>query len=169
MALYGIKSCLQGKLTPFGEADDTNAIAVDYCNTFNVERSSDLLEFRADGVPALTVDNNVKLTFKLGMEVLGGKEVLAMILGGTYDKTADKITVSKDAPNQYYSYSGIFTMLGDDSTKEVLKAAIYKAKPQANASIDFSSIDISTFELTFDCFANPTTGEFYTVEDNTQV
>lgn len=165
--LYGIKSCWQGKLIPFGESDDTNAIEVDKCNTFNIERTSDTLEFRADGVPAITAESNVKLTFKLGMEVFKSKAVLAMILGGTYDKEGDKITVSKDAPAKFYSYEGIFTMYTDEGEGKVVeKATLYKAKPQANASIDFSSIDISTFEVTFDCFPNPTTGEFYNIAKN---
>lgn len=166
MALFGIKSCVNGKLVPFGAADNTGAIALDYCNTFNIERTSDSVEFKANGTPVITAESNVKVTFKVGMEVIGGKDILAMILGGEYDKAADKITVKKDAPTAVYKYEGIFTMDGDDGTKDVQKATIYKCKPQSNGTVDFSAIDISTFELTFDCFANPTTGEFYSVEDN---
>lgn len=168
MALFGIKSCVNGKLVPFGATDDSDAIAIDYCNTFNIERASDSVEFRANGTPVINLESNVKVTFKVGMEVIGGKDVLAMILGGVYDKTTDKITVKKDAPTQMYKYEGIFTMDGDDGSKDIQKATMYKCKPQSNGAVDFSAIDISTFELTFDCFANPTTGEFYSVEENTK-
>ena len=67
---YAIKSCVQGTLHDVSALDTTNDIAIDFCNTFSQERSSDSLEARADGVAAITIESNVTLTFTLGMEVL---------------------------------------------------------------------------------------------------
>ena len=158
---YAIKSCVQGTLHDVSALDTTNDIAIDFCNTFSQERSSDSLEARADGVAAITIESNVTLTFTLGMEVLS-KEVLALVLGGEIKE--NKIVVSKDAPSKVFSYTGVFTMIGDDGTKKIQKMTIGKCTPVANSTVDFSAIDLSTFELQFSC-APDESGNFYTVED----
>lgn len=144
---YTIKSCVQGKLHDIASQDATKDIAIDFCNTFNTERSSDSIEARVNGVPAITLESNVKYTFKLGMEVLT-EEVLAMIIGGEVNE-AGEIIVGAEAPSTVYSYSGVFTMYGDDGSKLVKRMTIGKVKPIVNTSVDFSAIDLSTFELQF--------------------
>lgn len=160
---YTIKSCVQGTLHDISVTETTNDIAVDYCNTFNTERTSDTVEARANGVTAISLESNVKVTFKLGMEVLT-KPVLAMILGGEYDEVTG-ITVGAEAPSTVYSYSGIFTMYGDDGSKLVQKMTLNKVKPVVNTSVDFSAIDLSTFELQFNVLLDDT-NIFYKITDS---
>lgn len=144
---YAIKSCVQGTLHDISASDDSKDISVAICNTFNQERSSDSLEARVNGVPVITMESNVKYTFKLGMEVLT-EEVLAMILGGSVDESGI-IKVGASAPSTVYSFTGVFTLNGDDGSKLVKKMTIGKCTPVVNTSIDFSAIDLSTFELQF--------------------
>lgn len=144
---YAIKSCVQGSLHDISTADNTKDISVAICNTFNQERSSDSLEARVNGVPVITLESNVKYTFKLGMEVLT-EEVLAMILGGSVSE-AGVIEVGASAPSTVYEFTGVFTLNGDDGSKLVKKMTIGKCTPVVNSSIDFSAIDLSTFELQF--------------------
>lgn len=160
---YAIKSCVQSVLHPLSASDDTKDIKVDFCNTFNSERTSSEVAAKADGVEVITLESEVKYTFKLGMEVLS-EEVLAMLMGGTVDETG-VIKVGKEAPTEIYSLTGTFKLYGDDGSVKIKKMTIGKCKPVVNSSIDFSSIDISSFELQFNMLIDEQ-DLFFKVENN---
>ena len=162
---YAIKSCVQGKLhdVAVGTEDTSKDIAIDFCNTFSQARESDSLSARADGVEVITLESNVKYTFTLGMEVLT-EPVMAMIMGAEYDKESNTITAKGGAPTTVYSFEGVFTLVGDDGSRLVKKMNIGKCRPVANNTIDFSSIDLSTFELQFTMLIN--NDEFFKIVNN---
>ena len=162
---YAIKSCVQGKLhdVAVGTEDTSKDIAIDFCNTFSQARESDSLSARADGVEVITLESNVKYTFTLGMEVLT-EEVMAMIMGAEYTKESNTITAKGGAPTTVYSFEGVFTLVGDDGTKLVKKMTIGKCRPIVNNTIDFSAIDLSTFELQFTMLIN--NDEFFKIVNN---
>lgn len=162
---YAIKSCVQGKLhdVAVGTEDTSKDIAIDFCNTFSQARESDSLAARADGVEVITLESNVKYTFTLGMEVLT-EPVMAMIMGAEYDKESNTITAKGGAPTTVYSFEGVFTLVGDDGTKLVKKMTIGKCRPIVNNTIDFSAIDLSTFELQFTMLIN--NDEFFKIVNN---
>ena len=162
---YAIKSCVQGKLhdVAVGTEDTSKDIAIDFCNTFSQARESDSLSARADGVEVITLESNVKYTFTLGMEVLT-EPVMAMIMGAEYDKESNTITAKGGAPTTVYSFEGVFTLVGDDGTKLVKKMTIGKCRPIVNNTIDFSAIDLSTFELQFTMLIN--NDEFFKIVNN---
>lgn len=162
---YAIKSCVQGKLhdVAVGTEDTSKDIAIDFCNTFSQARESDSLAARADGVEVITLESNVKYTFTLGMEVLT-EEVMAMIMGAEYTKESNTITAKGGAPTTVYSFEGVFTLVGDDGTKLVKKMTIGKCRPIVNNTIDFSAIDLSTFELQFTMLIN--NDEFFKIVNN---
>ena len=160
---YAIKSCVQGKLHDIAAEGQEKDIAVDFCNTFSQARESDSLSARADGVEVITLESNVKYTFTLGMEVLT-EPVMAMIMGAEYDKESNTITAKGGAPTTVYSFEGVFTLVGDDGTKLVKKMTIGKCRPIVNNTIDFSAIDLSTFELQFTMLIN--NDEFFKIVNN---
>ena len=162
---YAIKSCVQGKLhdVAVGTEDTSKDIAIDFCNTFSQARESDSLAARADGVEVITLESNVKYTFTLGMEVLT-EPVMAMIMGAEYNKETNTITAKGEAPTTVYSYEGVFTLVGDDGSKLVKKMTIGKCRPIVNNTIDFSAIDLSTFELQFTMLIN--NDEFFKIVNN---
>ena len=162
---YARKSCVQGKLhdVAVGTEDTSKDIAIDFCNTFSQARESDSLSARADGVEVITLESNVKYTFTLGMEVLT-EPVMAMIMGAEYDKESNTITAKGGAPTTVYSFEGVFTLVGDDGTKLVKKMTIGKCRPIVNNTIDFSAIDLSTFELQFTMLIN--NDEFFKIVNN---
>lgn len=162
---YAIKSCVQGKLhdVAVGTEDTSKDIAIDFCNTFSQARESDSLAARADGVEVITLESNVKYTFTLGMEVLT-EEVMAMIMGAEYTKESNTITAKGAAPTTVYSFEGVFTLVGDDGSKLVKKMTIGKCRPVVNNTIDFSAIDLSTFELQFTMLIN--NDEFFKIVNN---
>ena len=162
---YAIKSCVQGKLhdVAVGTEDTSKDIAIDFCNTFSQARESDSLSARADGVEVITLESNVKYTFTLGMEVLT-EPVMAMIMGAEYDKESNTITAKGGAPTTVYSFEGVFTLVGDDGTKLVKKMTIGKCRPIVNNTIDFSAIDLSTFELQFSMLVD--NDEFFKIVNN---
>lgn len=160
--LYAIKSCVNGKLTSLG--DNSVEIPIDFCNTFDMETSSDKVVARADGKDTITMDTSVERSFTLGMECLT-EETLALLIGGTIDSATKKITVPAEPPTTVYSYEGLFTMTKKDGTQLVEKMIIPRCRPQANSSISFSAIDLSTFELPFDILAED--NEWLTIEHNT--
>ena len=160
---YAIKSCVQGKLHDVAAEDDTKDIAIDFCNTFSQTRESDSLSARADGVEVITLETNIKYTFTLGMEVLT-EEVMAMIMGAEYNKETNTITAKGESPTTVYSLEGVFTLVGDDGSKLVKKMNIGKCRPVANNTIDFSSIDLSTFELQFNMLID--NNEFFKAINN---
>ena len=162
---YAIKSCVQGKLhdVAVGTEDTSKDIAIDFCNTFSQARESDSLSARADGVEVITLESNVKYTFTLGMEVLT-EPVMAMIMGAEYDKESNTITAKGGAPTTVYSFEGVFTLVGDDGSKLVKKMTIGKCRPVVNNTIDFSALDLSTFELQFTMLID--NNEFFKIINN---
>ena len=160
---YAIKSCVQGKLHDVAAEGQEKDIAVDFCNTFSQARESDSLAARADGVEVITLESNVKYTFTLGMEVLT-EPVLAMLMGAEYNSETQTITAKGEAPTTVYSYEGVFTLVGDDGSKLVKKMTIGKCRPVVNNTIDFSAIDLSTFELQFTMLID--NNEFFKIVNN---
>ena len=162
---YAIKSCVQGKLhdVAVGTEDTSKDIDINFCNTFSQARESDSLAARADGVEVITLESNVKYTFTLGMEVLT-EEVMAMIMGAEYTKESNTITAKGAAPTTVYSFEGVFTLVGDDGSKLVKKMTIGKCRPVVNNTIDFSAIDLSTFELQFTMLID--NNEFFKIVNN---
>ena len=162
---YAIKSCVQGKLHDVAAQpeDTTKDVDINFCNTFSQARESDSLSARADGVEVITLESNVKYNFTLGMEVIT-PEVMAMIMGAEYNKETNTITAKGEAPTTVYSYEGVFTLVGDDGSRLVKKMNIGKCRPVANNTIDFSSIDLSTFELQFNMLID--NGEFFKIVNN---
>lgn len=145
--LYAIKKCVNGKLTEIG--GDATTIAVDFCNTFDMETSSEKLTARADGVDTITWSTSVTRNFKLGSECMTD-EAMALILGGTIDTSTGKITVPKEVPSTCYSYAGVFTIVYKDGTIGVKEMTIPKVQPTIDGSLGLSSLDLSTFEIPFD-------------------
>ena len=162
---YAIKSCVQGKLhdVAVGTEDTSKDVDINFCNTFSQARESDSLAARADGVEVITLESNVKYTFTLGMEVLT-EPVMAMIMGAEYDKESNTITAKGGAPTTVYSFEGVFTLVWDDGSKLVKKMTIGKCRPIVNNTIDFSAIDLSTFELQFTMLID--NNEFFKIINN---
>ena len=160
---YAIKSCVQSTLKPIGAVDESKDIAINFVNTFSQSRESDSLAARADGIEVITLENNVKYTFTVGMEVIT-EEVLAMLMGAEINPETKEITAKAEAPTTVYSLEGIFTLVGDDGSKLVKKMNIGKCRPVANNTVDFSAIDLSTFELQFTMLID--NGEFFKVVNN---
>ena len=160
---YAIKSCVQSTLKPIGASDETGDIAINFVNTFSQSRESDSLAARADGIEVITLENNVKYTFTLGMEVIT-EEVLAMLMGAEFNSETKEFSAKGEAPTTVYSFEGIFTLVGDDGSKLVKRMNIGKCRPVVNNTVDFSAIDLSTFELQFTMLIN--NGEFFKVVNN---
>ena len=97
------------------------------------------------------------------MEVLT-EPVMAMIMGAEYSKETNTITAKGGAPTTVYSFEGVFTLVGDDGTKLVKKMTIGKCRPIVNNTIDFSAIDLSTFELQFTMLID--NDEFFKIINN---
>ena len=108
-------------------------------------------------------ENNVKYTFTVGMEVIT-EEVLAMLMGAEINPETKEITAKAEAPTTVYSLEGVFTLVGDDGSKLVKKMTIGKCRPVVNNTIDFSAIDLSTFELQFTMLIN--NDEFFKIVNN---
>ena len=160
---YAIKSCVQSTLKPIGALDDAGDIPINFVNTFSQTRESDSLAARADGVEVITVESNVKYTFSVNMEVIT-EPVLAMLMGAEYNAETNTMTAKAEAPTTVYSFEGVFTLVGDDGSKLVKKMTIGKCRPIVNNTIDFSAIDLSTFELQFTMLIN--NDEFFKIVNN---
>ena len=160
MALKAIKNCCQGTLHPVGESGTDKDIKLDYVNTFNIAQSEDVLTARADGKSKITMSANKSMTFTVDMEVFDDNG-LALLLGGTIENGTGKITVG-DTPDKVYEYKGVFTIVTEDGTTEVKEATMAKVKPQIPSDFGTSSLDLSTYSLTFDVLADGT-GNFLTL------
>ena len=58
----------------------------------------------------------------------------------------------------------MFTLVGDDGSRLVKKMNIGKCRPVANNTVDFSSLDLSTFELQFTMLVD--NNEFFKIINN---
>ena len=162
MALKAIKNCCQGKLHPVGEAGEDKDIKLDYVNTFNIAQSEDTLNCRADGKNVITISANKAVSFTVDMEVFDDNGLM-LLLGAT--KGVDgKLTVG-DTPSTIYEYTGVFTIIGEDNTTTVKKMTAKKVKPQIPSDFGTSSLDLSTYSITFDILADED-GHFFTLEDS---
>lgn len=162
MALKAIKNCCQGTLHPVGESGTDKDIKLDYVNTFNIAQSEDTLNCRADGKNVITISANKAVSFTVDMEVFDDNGLM-LLLGATKD-TSGKLIVG-DTPSTIYEYTGVFTIIGEDNTTTVKKMTAKKVKPQIPADFGTSSLDLSTYSITFDILAD---GEkhFFTLEDS---
>ena len=160
---YAIKSCVQSTLKPIGATDETGDIPINFVNTFSQTRESDSLSARADGVEVITLETNIKYTFSVTMEVIT-EPVMAMIMGAEYNADTNTITAKGESPTTVYSLEGVFTLVGDDGSKLVKKMNIGKCRPVVNNTIDFSAIDLSTFELQFTMLVD--NNEFFKIINN---
>ena len=161
MALKAIKNCCQGKLHPVGEAGEDKDIKLDYVNTFNIAQSEDTLNCRADGKNVITISANKAVSFTVDMEVFDDNGLM-LLLGATKGPDG-KLTVG-DTPSTIYEYTGVFTIIGEDNTTTVKKMTAKKVKPQLPADFGTSSLDLSTYSITFDILADAD-GHFFTLED----
>ena len=161
MALKAIKNCCQGKLHPIGEAGEDKDIKLDYVNTFNIAQSEDTLNCRADGKNVITISANKAVSFTVDMEVFDDNGLM-LLLGAT--KGVDgKLTVG-DTPSTIYEYTGVFTIIGEDNTTTVKEMTAKKVKPQIPSDFGTSSLDLSTYSITFDILAD-NDGHFFTLAD----
>ena len=85
-------------------------------------------------------------------------------MGAEYNKETNTITAKGESPTTVYSLEGVFTLVGDDGSKLVKKMTIGKCRPVVNNTIDFSAIDLSTFELQFTMLIN--NDEFFKIVNN---
>ena len=163
MALKAIKNCCQGKLHPVGEAGEDKDIKLDYVNTFNIAQSEDTLNCRADGKNVITISANKAVSFTVDMEVFDDNGLM-LLLGATKDASSSKLIVG-DTPATIYEYTGVFTIVGEDNTTTVKKMTAKKVKPQIPSDFGTSSLDLSTYSITFDILAD-NDGHFFTLEDS---
>ena len=161
MALKAIKNCCQGKLHPIGEAGEDKDIKLDYVNTFNIAQSEDTLNCRADGKNVITISANKAVSFTVDMEVFDDNGLM-LLLGATKGPDG-KLTVG-DTPSTIYEYTGVFTIIGEDNTTTVKKMTAKKVKPQIPSDFGTSSLDLSTYSITFDILAD-NDGHFFTLAD----
>ena len=165
MALKAIKNCCQGKLHPVGEAGEDKDIKLDYVNTFNIAQSEDTLNCRADGKNVITISANKAVSFTVDMEVFDDNGLM-LLLGAT--KGVDgKLTVG-DTPSTIYEYTGVFTIIGEDNTTTVKEMTAKKVKPQIPSDFGTSSLDLSTYSLTFDVLADGD-GNFLTLDKKNSI
>ena len=165
MALKAIKNCCQGKLHPIGEAGEDKDIKLDYVNTFNIAQSEDTLNCRADGKNVITISANKAVSFTVDMEVFDDNGLM-LLLGAT--KGVDgKLTVG-DTPSTIYEYTGVFTIIGDDNKTTVKEMTAKKVKPQIPSDFGTSSLDLSTYSITFDILAD-NDGNFFTLTDKNSI
>ena len=162
MALKAIKNCCQGTLHPVGESGTDKDIKLDYVNTFNIAQSEDTLNCRADGKNVITISANKAVSFTVDMEVFDDNGLM-LLLGATKGPDG-KLTVG-DTPSTIYEYTGVFTIIGEDNTTTVKKMTAKKVKPQLPADFGTSSLDLSTYSITFDILADGE-GHFFTLEDS---
>ena len=163
MALKAIKNCCQGKLHPVGETGEDKDIKLDYVNTFNIAQSEDTLNCRADGKNVITISANKAVSFTVDMEVFDDNGLM-LLLGATKDASSSKLIVG-DTPATIYEYTGVFTIVGEDNTTTVKKMTAKKVKPQIPSDFGTSSLDLSTYSITFDILADGE-GHFFTLEDS---
>ena len=162
MALKAIKNCCQGTLHPVGESGTDKDIKLDYVNTFNIAQSEDTLNCRADGKNVITISANKAVSFTVDMEVFDDNGLM-LLLGATKGPDG-KLTVG-DTPSTIYEYTGVFTIIGDDNKTTVKEMTAKKVKPQIPSDFGTSSLDLSTYSITFDILADGE-GHFFTLEDS---
>ena len=165
MALKAIKNCCQGKLHPVGESGTDKDIKLDYVNTFNIAQSEDTLNCRADGKNVITISANKAVSFTVDMEVFDDNGLM-LLLGATKGPDG-KLTVG-DTPSTIYEYTGVFTIIGDDNKTTVKEMTAKKVKPQIPSDFGTSSLDLSTYSITFDILADGD-GNFFTLTDKNTI
>lgn len=141
---YAIKDAADIVLTPIGGTPETDGIKINYLNTFNMSSTSEELAARAKGVNLIVLYSAKEIEFTLDSEVLT-KETMALMVGGTYDKESDKITVTGTTKPQYFSMTGSFTMVSEDGEEEVMDLEAKKVITVVETEWGMDATAISTF------------------------
>ena len=142
--LYAIKDAVDLTLTPLSGVGDP--IVIDYLNTFNSSTTSEKLAARAKGVDKIIMYSAKTVEFTLDSETLT-KPAMALMVGGEYDKTTDKITVSGETKVQYFSMTGKFTMVSENGKEEVMAMEAGKVATVPEADWGMDATAISTFSM----------------------
>ena len=163
--LYAIKDAVDLTLTPLSGSGE--AITIDYLNTFNTSTTSEKLSARAKGVDKIVLYSAKTVDFTLDSETLT-KPAMALMVGGTYDKSADKITVSGQTKVQYFSLTGTFTMVAENGTEEVMTMTANKVATVPEAEWGMDATAISTFSMKLTVMQD-TDGNMFTIAKKTTV
>lgn len=163
--LYAIKDAVDLTLTPLGGSGE--AITIDYLNTFNTSTTSEKLSARAKGVDKIVLYSAKTVEFTLDSETLT-KPAMALMVGGTYDKASDKITVTGATRVQYFSMTGTFTMVAENGTEEVMTMTAGKVATVPEAEWGMDATAISTFSMKLTVMQD-TDGNMFTIAKKTTV
>ena len=160
--IFAIECAIQGYLIPSGKSE-SDAIALDYVNTFNISQSEDTLNARADGKNKITLKANKAMTFSVDLEVIS-EDVMLMLLGAVKGSNGE-IKVGS-TPTTTYKYVGKAKLIFADGHKAVKDIEIPVCVPQLGADFGASSLDLQSYTLTFDCNTDEN-GDFLVMKDGT--
>ena len=160
--IFAIECAIQGYLIPAGKSE-SDAIALDYVNTFNISQSEDTLNARADGKNKITLKANKAMTFSVDLEVIS-EDVMMMLLGAEKDESGE-IRVGS-TPVTTYKYCGKAMLIFANGDKAVKDIEIPVCVPQLGADFGSSSLDLQSYTLTFDCNTDEN-GDFLIMKNGT--
>lgn len=151
---FAVKDAIDMLIKDASNAQD-EGVFIDYLNTCSINLSSDSVYARKKGNNAISFGTSRTGTFTLEAEVID-INYLAWMLGGEIIKGtgesegATLIKVTGKIPSRAYIIEGTFSCTAEDGTEIIQHIKMYNAKPQANADLSLSAIDVSNFSLTFD-------------------
>lgn len=147
---FAIKDVVDVTLTPLGEAEaEGQAITINYLNSCQLTLESESVYATEKGNNSISFGGSRTGTFTMSAQVIKD-EFLAMMLGGTYNKSDGSITVTGAIPTKSYKLSGTFNVALADGTQVLRKIELAKVTPQPSTDMTLSATDIAEFQLVMD-------------------
>ena len=148
---YAVKDVVDLKfyeLTGSGKAE-VASLEIDYLNSCQLTLESETIYATAKGNNFISFGGSRTGTFTMSAQVIT-MEFLAMMLGGTYNSSENKISVTGDIPSKSYYIEGTFNMVDQSGQKSLKKLTLSKCTPQASTDLTLSATEVGEFQLVMD-------------------
>ena len=150
---YAVKDVVDLKFYELTEGvkAELPSMEIDYLNSCQLTLESETVYATAKGNNFISFGGSRTGTFTMSAQVIT-MEFLAMMLGGTYDKSQNKISVTGDIPSKSYYIEGTFNMV-DQSGQKALKSGVIPAYDMTTEAASFIKMHSSSFyRFNFICY-----------------
>lgn len=153
--LFAIKDAVKVTLHPQGESETTNDIVIGYLNSCNLKLEGETLYAKMNGNDFISMGGARKGTFQMDAEVIKD-DYLALMLGGTLDKSTGKITATGQAPATAYELTGVFNVTTSGKGNKAKDLKLFNVKPQLGTDLTLSASEVANFTLVLDVMVDAT-------------
>ena len=134
--------------------DPEGTIVIDYLNESQLQLEMETNYARIKGNNAVPFNGGRTGTFTMNAECIT-MDYLAMVMGGDYDASNDKIIVTGDAPSRGFVLAGTFRgKKHGNNAMQTFEIILFNVAVQPAVDLTLNATDIGSFPLVLDVLAD---------------